>query len=432
MIHPSRSSSLNHGRPQSVDAPYAQAPASAQTIFENGQYQDRSTNPQESGLPMQIKNGQQELAGTRAQLLAIQRRILERVGKTFGWNVGWAAVLTSVEPEEFNDVKLDDNVSTSDEKDDSDDEVEKPEKPTSHESLVGLAAPALITATSGKDKFRQCYESLSDLIVKHYMAAGQTKASEGVLGDLAALRFELGDFAAAAMYFGRMASTFGESGWNTVETTMLKVYARCLKKLNRKDEFVRTLLELLAKSAASKRSMRSHKSGPGLTEPLQTPKDWLNDDQVSTTRIFSELVDYSQQLPYDVNVQMAKYFNDIVVEPYVRHFDEKDGFQLRLHFRHLLEDEFDFDKAKIRLIDAVSAQGKDIWLESTEAAHVEKGVCRVWLSSSVRCSPFNSKNTANFARSIPLARILSTRLFCKRSELPSYTSLSPRLKRLPH
>jgi hypothetical protein len=31
-------------------------------------------------------------------------------------------------------------------------------------------------------------QALSDLIVMHYMAAGQTKAAESILGDLAALR----------------------------------------------------------------------------------------------------------------------------------------------------------------------------------------------------------------------------------------------------
>jgi hypothetical protein len=245
------------------------------------------------------------------------------------------------------------------------------------------------------------------------------------------LSSELGDFAAAAMYFGRMASTFGESGWNTVETTMLKVYAHCLKKLNRKDEFVRTLLDVLAKSAASKRSIRTHKTGENVTGASQIPNDWLNDDQVNTAGIFSEIVDYSQQLPYDVNVQMAKYFNDIVVEPYVRHFDGKDGFQLRIQFRHLLEDEVEFDKAKIRLIDANSAQSKDIWLESTEAGRITKGVCRVWLSSNVCVPTYITTHRTNFARSIPRARISSTRSSCKRSESHSYTSLSPKLRRPP-
>ncbi|KAL1602491.1 hypothetical protein SLS60_005907 [Paraconiothyrium brasiliense] len=382
MIHPSRSSSLNHGRPQSVDAPYAQPPASAQTIFENGQYQDRSTPQQESSLP-QIKNGQQELAGTRGQLLAIQRRILEHLGKTSGWTVGWTSVLPTLEPkEEFNDVDLDDDKVESNEKDSSDEEGSSPDKPIAQESIAGVSAPTLRNAMSGIDKFRHFYETLSDLIVKHYMAAGQTKASESVLGDLAALRFELGDFAAAAMYFGRMASTFGDSRWNTVETTMLKMYAHCMKKLNRKDEFVRTLLDVLAKSAASKRAIRTHKMGKTLAEHSPIPQDWLNDDRVNTSGIFSELVEYSQQLPYDVNVQMAKYFNDIVVEPYVRHFDDKDGFQLRLQFRHLLEDEIVFNQARVRLMDA-TAQGKDIWLESSEAAQVKKGICRMWLSSNV-------------------------------------------------
>ncbi|KAF1965893.1 hypothetical protein BU23DRAFT_518972 [Bimuria novae-zelandiae CBS 107.79] len=377
MIHPSRASSLNYGRSQSSDAPYAQPSGNAQTIFENGQYQDRPAPKQESSLP-QTKNGQQELAGSRAQLLAIQRRILEHVGKYLGWSVGWAAALPTLDPKvEFNDVDLD-------EKDSSDEEETQSDKPTPASHVIGISSPALKDGTSGIDRFRQFYETLSDLIVKHYMAAGLTKASEGVLGDLAALRFELGDFAAAAMYFGRMASTFGETGWNTVETTMLKMYAQCLKKLNRKDEFVRTLLEVLAKSAASKRSLTTHKEGgdPNKKTP-HLPRDWLNDDQVNTSGTLSELVDYSQQLPYDVNVQMAKYFNDVVVEPYVRHFDDKDGFQLRLQFRHLLEDDFDFDQAKVRLIDATSAQGKDIWLESRETARVKKGICRIWLGSNV-------------------------------------------------
>lgn len=71
-------------------------------------------------------------------------------------------------------------------------------------SVFGLFAPAAVSAVSSIDKFRQFYEvcvrpvntitwltfrkSLSDSIVKHYMAAGQTKSGESILGDLAALR----------------------------------------------------------------------------------------------------------------------------------------------------------------------------------------------------------------------------------------------------
>jgi hypothetical protein len=189
------------------------------------------------------------------------------------------------------------------------------------------------------------------------------------------------------MYFGRMASLFAESRWNTVETTMLKMHAHCLKKLNRKDEYVRTLLDLLAKSAASRMSFKTTSRRADANDISDMPRDWLNDDKVDTSGIFNELVELSQQLPYDVTVQMPKYFGDISVEPYVRHYDDKDGFQLRLQFRHILEDEVEIKAAKVRLVSTDSTQGKDIWLESSNPMRLKKGLTRIWLDCNVSFTP---------------------------------------------
>jgi hypothetical protein len=185
------------------------------------------------------------------------------------------------------------------------------------------------------------------------------------------------------MYFGRMASLFAESRWNTVETTMLRMHAHCLKKLNRKDEYVRTLLDLLAKSAASRMSFKTTSRRADANDISDMPQDWLNDDKVNTSGIFNELIEFSQQLPYDVTVQMPKYFGDISVEPYVRHHDDRDGFQLRLQFRHILEDEVEIKSAKIRLVSADSSQVKDIWLESSGPIQLKKGMTRMWLGCNV-------------------------------------------------
>lgn len=147
-----------------MDVPYAQAPPSAQTIFENGQYQDRPTPQQESSLP-QTKNGQQELSGTRAQLLAIQRRILEHVGKTLGRNVGWSAILPTLEPkDELDEVDLNDDPADSSDKEHSDEEEAEPEKPISQAAMVGISASALKDAASGIEQFRQFYEVCVELI----------------------------------------------------------------------------------------------------------------------------------------------------------------------------------------------------------------------------------------------------------------------------
>jgi hypothetical protein len=161
------------------------------------------------------------------------------------------------------------------------------------------------------------------------------------------------------------------------------MYARCLKKLNRKDEYVRTLLDLLARSSASRISFSSSSKRATDDNLSNLPRDWLNDDKVDTGGVLNELVNYSQQLPYDVSVQMADYFMDIAVEPYVRHYENKDGFQLQLQFRHILEDEIEVRAAKIRLISANSTTAKDIWLETPDALVVKKGLTRVWVGCNV-------------------------------------------------
>lgn len=164
---------------------------------------------------------------------------------------------------------------------------------------------------------------------------------------------------------------------------MLKMHAQCLRKLNRKDEYVRTLLDLLAKSAASRMSFKTTSRRADANDISDMPRDWLNDDKVDTVGIFNELIAFSQQLPYDVTVQMPKYFGDIMVEPYVRHYDDKDGFQLRLQFRHILEDEIEIKSAKVRLVSADSSQIKDVWLESSNPLKLQKGLTKTWLGCNV-------------------------------------------------
>ena len=151
MIHPARSSSLSSGRSSSADPPYSQ-PA-GQVVFENGQYQDRPVPNQESTLP-QVKSGQQDLAGTRAHLLIVQRRTLEQIGKSLRWSIGWAAILPSLShKQEFNDVDLNAKSSSEDEESEAAEEIAALTSPT-----VGISAAALVNAVSSIDHFRQYYE----------------------------------------------------------------------------------------------------------------------------------------------------------------------------------------------------------------------------------------------------------------------------------
>jgi hypothetical protein len=139
--------------------PYSQAPASGQVVFDNGQYLDRPAPNQKSTIPS-AKNGLQELAGTRAQLIAIQRRLLEHVGKGMGWSIGWNAILSTLnQKEEMADVNLEDEEERESDEDESDAKVENEAPTSSH----GISAGALVTAISSIGQFRQFYEVNDDI-----------------------------------------------------------------------------------------------------------------------------------------------------------------------------------------------------------------------------------------------------------------------------
>lgn len=151
LSRPSRSTSLNYGR-AAPDMPYAQP--SGQVVFENGQYHDRPA-PNQASAVASSKNGLQELAGMRAQLLAIQRRLLEHTGKFLGWSIGWAAILPSLDQTEvLTEVDLEEvDVNPAEMKATDASEDVKLFKPT-----LGIAAGALVFAVSSIETFRQSYE----------------------------------------------------------------------------------------------------------------------------------------------------------------------------------------------------------------------------------------------------------------------------------
>jgi trafficking protein particle complex subunit 10 len=152
MIHPSRTSSLSYRRSTSEDPPYAQPTASGQVVFADGQYQDRPSPGQEVGVS-RLKTGAQELASSRAQLYVVQRRILEHVGKSLGWVIGWAAVLSNVQRDrDMSDVDLNGSSSDAEELDGVKD------TPSVTSPTVGLSASTIVNAVSSIEQFRQSYE----------------------------------------------------------------------------------------------------------------------------------------------------------------------------------------------------------------------------------------------------------------------------------
>ncbi|KAJ9665420.1 hypothetical protein H2201_004498 [Coniosporium apollinis] len=385
MIPSSRTTTPHHGkRDPTTDPPYSRTPASGQIVYEHGRFHENQP-AHAAGVQPPPVTGSEELAAYRAELYLLQRRILERVGKGFGWSAGWAAVnaLLPIAELTFSEVSLDE------EEPPAARGIETDVKPEGQmQRTQGLSSTNLATAASSIDEFRSLYERLSDYALRHYIVARRPKSGESILGDLAALKFQIGDYAGAATHFSHMAPSYSERRWNLVDTIMLKMHAECLKKLNRKDEYCRAMLDLLAKSAAHARSnmfprIQSLHIQSNQQLPVTKGIDWLDDESIDTTGFLSELVTYSEQLPYSVTAPMTKYFGDLIVEPYIRHLADRDGFELRVRFRHLLEDDLDIQRVRVRLVSMSSAQDKEIWLETEGHLLISRGPITTWVKTNV-------------------------------------------------
>ncbi|KAI9689372.1 MAG: hypothetical protein M1822_010023 [Bathelium mastoideum] len=206
--------------------------------------------------------------------------------------------------------------------------------------------------------------------------------AEQIMGDLAALKFETGDYATAAAYFQRIAPLYAEDRWGLIEATMLKMYAQCLKILHRRDDYSRVLLNLLAKAAAMEKS-RSQGPTKKLPQSSAVNSKWLDDDDVDVSGQMTELLNFSSELPYTVTVPMVKYFDGLKIDPIVQHFQDKDGFKMHVKFRHLFEDNIEAEAIKLRLVYTSPGQTKEVWLQGPSPVLIKKGPQSFWLSTNI-------------------------------------------------
>lgn len=142
--HPNRSSSLQRSLSSSTQL-------TPQVIYENERYAKSSPS---NAPDSTISNGSGVaiLASGRAQLLLMQRKIIEALAKEKGWQSGWDAI-TATQP--VADIALDGEAET----EVAEEEAEVSQSPFKVESRVHvlLSAP-LLAAISSLEEFRAAYE----------------------------------------------------------------------------------------------------------------------------------------------------------------------------------------------------------------------------------------------------------------------------------
>ncbi|KAE9984706.1 hypothetical protein EG327_004917 [Venturia inaequalis] len=318
------------------------------------------------------------LAGHRADLFMLQRQILERLAASKTWLIGLRKLRdqTSSKSGDMKEVDLSDMSETTE-----NESSITPDPSSNDHPLQGVSQATIFSALTDVDRFRKVYEELTNYSLAHYLTATRKNAIERLIADLALVKFESGDYVAAATYLSRVAPVYSEHQWGMIESSLARVHAECLKKLNRRDDYIQMLLNLLARSVSREKSyleLRQRK------RPLvNSSGPWQDEDLMDTESSLDELVSYSEALPYDRYVAMERFFSDINVEPHVRHFEDRDGFSLQIKFRHVLHESLTVDKTVLRLKMADDGSTREISLENSDAVELKTGINSISVHTNV-------------------------------------------------
>ncbi|PYH48467.1 putative TMEM1 family protein [Aspergillus saccharolyticus JOP 1030-1] len=314
------------------------------------------------------KTGSEQLASGRGDLYLMARRALEEVSGRCGWKEKWNELRLLFD--EGNNAENDmAEVSLDDEPQAASRDVPEPRY------LCGISLPALRVALRSRKAFRVHFEDLTDQMYRHHISANRSNSAHAALADMALLRYRQSDYGAAASYFHQLTPFYGNKHWSVLEGVMLEMYARCLKELDRSDEYVRTILRLLAKFAAWTESNLSSRQ-----KTLDASHIFAENALVS--EYVDELFRASGALNKEVFAPMTDFFGDLKVKPTIAHYEDKDGFQLQLALRFLLGKRLEIDSLKLRLVSASGPQTNEHWLEMSTGMTIRSSSTKVLVDSS--------------------------------------------------
>lgn len=183
-----------------------------------------------------------------------------------------------------------------------------------------------------------------------------------------------------------MTKFYADQGWGLIETTLLGMYAKCLKEMDRKEEYVKVLMKLLANSSSAERA-RLHRRGIGAldddpVEKQDTLDNFILEEEAAVTGYVNNIVELSKDIPKEISAPMSHFWSDIVVDPYPRHLDDRDGFEVMVKMRYLLKEDMEVQKIRVRIVNTIG-QVKEVWMETQEPTMMRKGIVRALARTNI-------------------------------------------------
>ncbi|MCJ1477365.1 hypothetical protein MMC13_006036 [Lambiella insularis] len=322
-------------------------------------------------------SGLHMLAAQRAELLVIARRSLCSLGRRQGWNISWPGItrpLPDQNSEDMDEVSLDDNPNPQANKLGIDDPISNRQIST----IRGVRNKTLKTALSSRDRFISAYEDITAEACELYKLSEDHRSIEAMTADLALVRYEVEDYGTAVAILYQLAPFYAQNDWTDLETYILEACAQCLQKLDRRDEYIKVIMKILA--SIVRRS--SHGFSPTGSETPFWNRAVQAGDNISAKKYLNDLLTAAEKEGGPVLASMKDYFADIRLDPGIRHFEVKDGFEVSLSLQYMLPAPLRVQTIKARLVSAIDGQSRDIWLSRNEPMEIKIGKTAAFLVSN--------------------------------------------------
>ncbi|KAK9240982.1 trafficking protein particle complex subunit 10 [Lipomyces kononenkoae] len=226
-----------------------------------------------------------DVAEGRAEVLLLSRSAIERLASRKGWRIGNV---------DFEDINLNtDTVIT-----------------TEDDELARFLNPTLKEILSDETSFMTAYMEITDAVMSYYESADRTRSVDKLRAQQAIVKYQEQKYEEAARLLASLPQLYSSQGWELISTNLFLIYAHCLYKLDRKEEYVKLYLQILTTRKYSSIQQQSE-----ICEKIKgASRDMENDMTFSLSSLFSTSV--SKQIDVSTTKDDSFYITMEIYNPF--------------------------------------------------------------------------------------------------------------------
>ncbi|KAL8720330.1 MAG: hypothetical protein Q9225_002792 [Loekoesia sp. 1 TL-2023] len=170
-----------------------------------------------------------------------------------------------------------------------------------------------------------------------------------------------------------LATFYHNNDWTRLETPMLDLYAQTLKLIDRKEDFCRVGLHLLAKTTSRER-LSYVSAAEGAAQEILDLGHYLQD-----------ILSVSKSLARPLSAPLHHYFGGITLDPYIHHYEERDGFYMLLKLQNQMSKALAAHEVQVKIVNVNEEQPCVIWLRTAIPELLQPGINEILVQTTTTC-----------------------------------------------